>query len=180
MENKKSIWPFVFTYGTAMGLVSIILSVVFYLLLPTDPETLQPKGGWIKTVVELLIYGFMLYWVTAKYRDEEMDGFITYGGSLKMALSLAIPFAILSAIYIFVFFTFIEPDMMSKIADLQAQKMAEKGLSDEKIQESMNITNKFNSPVIYSLFGILGAFFQLFIISLITSIFTRKEPAVAE
>ncbi len=178
MENKKSIWPFVFTYGSAMGLLSVIISIIFYLVTPMDPEKLDSGGNWIQTLVTMLILGVFIYWATVKYRQEENEGFISYGGSLKLAMAMAIPFAILTAIYIFVFFSFIEPDLMRKIAEQQANAMAEKGMSDEQIEQSMGMMGSFNSPIVYTIFGVFGSGLQIFIIALITSIFTRKEPVI--
>lgn len=178
MENKKSIWPFVFTYGTAMGLLSVILSIIFYLVTPMDPEKLDTGGNWIQTLVTMLILGVFIYWATVKYPQEEKEGYLSYGGSLKLAMAMSIPFAIISAIYIFVFFSYIEPDLMRKIAEQQANAMAEKGMSDEQIEKSMGMMSSFNSPIIYTIFGVFGSAFQVFLIALITSIFTRKEPVI--
>lgn len=176
MENKKSLWPFAFTYGSAMGLLSVILSVIFYILLPIDPETMTPKWGWVQTVASLVVIGLFMIWTTVKYRNEELDGNISYGKSLGFAMALALPFAVITAIYTFVFFKFIEPDMMARIAEKQMEKMAEKGMSDEQIEQSMVWMNRFTSPLVSTLFGLVGAVFQIALIGLITSIFTKKVP----
>jgi len=176
MEEKKSVWPFAMTYGLALGMISVILSIVFYIVSPMDPEK-GTGGGWIQTVITLLLEGIFVYWAVSKFRDESNDGFISYGRSLGTTMAMAIPTAILTAIYVYIFFAFIDPDFLSKIAEVQANKMAERGLSDEQIEKQMAMMNKFSSPMMYSLLSPLGVGFQLLIIGLIISIFTRREQA---
>ena len=180
MEEKKSIWPFAMTYGAAIGLVSVIVSILFYFISPPDLSSGSPKGGWIQSLISIAIMGLIIVWAIRKFRDEELEGNISYGRSLKITLAMSIPVMVITSIYTYTFFAFIEPDMISKITELQIEKMAEKGMSEEKIQESMGYMNKFNSPISYALFSLGGAFIQMLLIGLITSIFTRKEPVIAE
>jgi hypothetical protein len=181
MEEKKSVWPYALRYGTILGLCSVALSIIFYFLFPFDKETMEPKYGWLQWLLSMVLMGIVLFIATKAWRDEEPVQHLTYGQALKFALAVSVPVILISGIYTFIFFKFIEPEFITKIVEKQYQAMADKGMDEEQIEKSMGMMSFMNSPLFYTIFGGLGAFVQVLIAGLVTSIFTRSpEPAVPD
>jgi len=176
MENAKSPWPYAIRFGIILGLISIVITLISYFIFPVDPETLKPKNGWIQTVVGLLANFTLIYIGTKAYRDEELEGNISYSKSVGFAFYMSLPYAILTAVYTFIFFKFIDPSMIENIAKLQYNKMAEQGMGNEQIQQSLGVMTYMNNPAMYALLSIFGCIIYSVIIGLITSIFTKKVP----
>jgi Protein of unknown function (DUF4199) len=176
MENAKSPWPYAIRFGIILGLISVVISIISYFIFPIDPETLKPKNSWIQTIIGLITIVALIYIGTKAYRDEELEGNISYSKSVGFAFYMSLPYAIITAAYTFIFFKFIDPTMIENIAKMQYDKMAEKGMTDEQIQQSLGFMAYMNNPAVYALFSIFGCIIYSVIIGLITSIFTKKVP----
>ncbi|MFA6259957.1 MAG: DUF4199 domain-containing protein [Bacteroidia bacterium] len=177
MENKKSMWSYALTYGVILGLVSVVVNILFYFISPVDPAKLGSGSSWLQTIIGIAITIAVLIWGTRNYRDEALDGFISYGKSLGFALAIALPYIFIMAIYMFFYVKFLVPDLMQSAMDAQADKLAEQGLSDEEIQTSMKVMSAMGNPIVTTLMGMIGSFFTVLICGLISSIFTKKEAA---
>lgn len=175
MENKKSMWSYALTYGVILGLVSVVVSILFYFISPMDPAKMDGGSNWVQTVISIALTIGVLIWGTRNYRDEALDGYISYGKSLGFALAIALPYMFIMAIYMYFYTAYLMPDMMKGIMDAQADKLAEKGMSDEDIQASMKVVSVMGNPIFTTLMGMISSFFTVLICGLISSIFTKKE-----
>lgn len=174
MEEKKSIWPYILRYGSMMGLVHLIIVITTYLLNP-DITASGSLAGILQTIGDALNIIIFLVIGTNAYRNEAYGGYLGYGISLKFALGMSLPLVIIAGIYTFIFFKIIDPEFIGKVAEKQAEKLAERGMSDDEIERSMSALGKINSPGMFSLLTMMALFFETLIIGLITSIFTHKQ-----
>ena len=85
--------------------------------------------------------------------------------------------AIIGSVYAYILWTVIDPDIVTKMMDMQMEKMIEKGVPEEAMDQAMAITAKFMKP---GMMLAMGMAFQLFfgaLLSLIiAAIFKREEP----
>jgi hypothetical protein len=168
MENKRSQLKVAMNYGTLYGLAGVALTLLFYFL-GVDLQSRIPQVINYAILITFISMGIK------SYRDEDLGGFISYGKSLGTGTLIGLFGGIISAIFIVIFFNYIAPEMIQKILDSSQQKLAEKGMSDEQIEQAISITRMFMKPVWLFLFSILGSTFAGFLFSLIISIFTKKE-----
>lgn len=176
MEPKVSPWPLAFKYGLILGIAGIIISLVTYLINPTpDMDKGSSLMGFVEIIIQLVIYGYILYLAATARRTQDLDGYMSYGQSLGFMVITALPATIITFLYLIVFFNFISPEMIDITLRSQEDAMVQKGLSDEEIERQMGYVRMFAKPIWYTLFGGLGAFFFFLIISLITSIFAQKK-----
>ncbi len=63
---------------------------------------------------------------------------------------------------------------------MQIEKMEDQGLDDDAIEKAMEITDKFMSAEMMPVWTIVGMLFFGFILSLIISIFTKKNNPTLE
>lgn len=174
--ETKSAWPIAMKYGLMLAFANIAINLVFYLL---NPESMD--GNWSAMgIIQLGLtaatgIGILIMAANIR-RDQDLGGVMSYGKSLGFMMQTAIPAALIISFYTFIFFTYIAPEFFAKMLETQANQMAEKGMSDEQIEQTIAMTKKFSNPLMMTIFGAFGVMLQMLIFSLIGSIFTRKEP----
>lgn len=174
--ETKSGWPLALRYGLILAFANIAINLLFYIVNP-NPYNSEFSVYSISQLALTIVAGFTILSMAAKMRrDNDLGGVMSYGESLKIMMQTALPAALIISFYTYLFFTFISPEFFTKMWEIQAEQMSQKGMSDEEIEQALRIGSKFNNPLIMTIFGALGVLFQLFIFSLIASIFVKKEP----
>lgn len=160
----------ILNYGLLMAILSIALQVISYVL---DAHIDRP---WWLSVVQMAITIGIIVMGIRSFKTENA-GFISLSEALKVGIGISLIASLIVIIYNFIFMTFIEPDLMQKTLEFTRRQMEEQGqLSQEQIEMSMKLTEKFMSPWIINAIAILGALFFGFIISLITGLAIRRTP----
>lgn len=167
MEKKRSIWKETLNYGIIYGLITVVFSVLTYMFDLTFTT-------WI-IWPSLLLGVVVLFFLLRSYRDHYNNGYISYGKSVGAGVIISIYAAIISAIYIYVLYTFIDPGLMDKSMAVAEAKMLEKGLPEAAIERAMEMQSKMMKPWFTSLMGIFNSVIYGLILSLIVSLFVMKK-----
>jgi hypothetical protein len=167
MENKVSVWKANLNSGIIMGLAGIVYSLILYFL----DQTLNRNLGYIWFVAIIVL----LFFFIKAYRDNYLKGFITYGQSVGAGVVIMLYYAIISAIFGFILYKFIDPGLIDKLIAMTEETMLERGLPEAAIEQGMKVQKKLMTPGIMNAIGIFNNVLIGTILSLIISIFTRKE-----
>ncbi len=168
MENKRTQAKVAMTYGSMYGLATAIIGLVFYFA-GADIQSKWPQ--WISYILLIL---FIVMGIK-NYRDQELEGYISYGKSLGTGVLIGLFGGIITGFFTVILFTVIDPGLTQKILEVTQQQFIDKGMPEEQIQTALSWTRKFMGPIPLFLFSILGGAFMAMIFSLIISIFTKKE-----
>ena len=139
---------------------------MLYLLDMTEAKWAQ----WISYVV----IAALIYLGTLAKRKTQ-DGFISYGQGLGTGVGIAFFGSILVAFYTFVFFKFMDPDMLEELILRTEDQMYDQGMPDEQVEMAMSYTRKFMAPIPMALMVIFSYTIVGFVVSLITSAIVKKE-----
>jgi uncharacterized membrane protein (DUF485 family) len=167
MEKNTNIWKNALNWGIIIGIVLIIYSLIMYFL----GLSLQK---WVAYINYILIIGGIIY-STIQYRDTVLDGSITYGKALGFGTLVIMFGSIITALYAYVFYKYIDPGMITKILEMAEEEMVNKGLPDEQIEMALEMQSKFMKPGLMALMSIPVSALMGFLFSLITSIFLKKD-----
>jgi len=177
MENKNtSVLYNGLVWGAILGFVGIIYNVILYML---DQNLNQNLGflGILITVV-VLILG------VRSYRDNIMGGVLPFNPAFKFGFVVILVSSVKGIIYAYILWTVIDPDILGKMKDMQMEKMLEKGVPEEALDQTMEFTSKFMTPLMMTIMGLFFMILMGTIIALIVAaIFKKNEPedlAVAE
>jgi len=177
METKpRSVFMNSVNYGLITGAASIGLAIIMYV---ADIDLKSPIGylGFV------ILLGGMI-WGTVQYRNKVQGGFMTYGQAFVSGLLIVATAGLLSAIYSYFFYAFFDPAYHTKIVEAAVEqsrsKLAAKGMTDEQMETAFNMTRKFMSPLLMSIFAFLGSILVGAILSLVTAIFIKKEDTSFE
>ena len=166
--EKPSAFSVGFKFGLITGVVSIALTVIM-ILLGFNPFN-QDWKGWIGTVITIGIVVF----AHKEFKDKG-NGYMSYGQGLGIAFVTVFVSIICSAIFSYIYTSFVDTTLLEQVWQKTAEDMEAKGQSPEAIEMAISWTKKLFWP-----FFILGGAFIALIIGLLVSIFTKKSNPEAE
>lgn len=167
MEEKSTFWKSAMIYGLYLSLALVLFSVILY----ATGLILNQKLGYVSLI--LTVAGIIFAQIT--YRNKEMNGSISYGQAVGFGVAIMLFAGIVTALYTMILYSFVDPGLIDQMKTMQEQAMAQKGLSEEQIEQAMTITAKMMTPGWMSIMGLVGSIFSGLIVSLITSIFVKKQ-----
>jgi len=155
-------------YGLIAAFIGILISVIFYLL----NLTMKNWVGLLSVAVSIVVIVYLL----RAYRNEYLGGFATYGQLILMALLIGLVSSFITAIYTYLLYTVIDPDLIEKTRIIAEERI----MNNPRIPESaydtiiermdkrMNVNNITRNAFI---FGTITTF----IIGLIAAAFIKNE-----
>ena len=167
MEQKVNVWKTNLTNGIILGMVGVIYSLIMYFFDLTFNQT----QGYIFIVIQVALLAYLLI----LYRDNYFFGNITYGQSVGAGVIICFYAAIISAIFGYILYNVIDVGLIDKQLAFAEETMMQRGAPQAAIDAAMAIQRKLMKPGIMALMGILGNLFWGTIISLVVSIFIKKE-----
>lgn len=167
MEEKVNVWKANLTNGLILGLAGILYSLVVYFL----DLSFNQYQGYVFMAIEIGLLFFLL----KSYRDNIMHSQITYGQSFGAGVVICLYYSIIMAVFTYVLYTVIDTELLSKQLAFTEEMMIKKGIPQASIDAGMAIQAKIMKPAIMAPFSILGNLMAGTVISLLVSIFIRKE-----
>jgi len=167
MEQKSTFWKSAMIYGLYLALALTLFSVILY----ATGLILNQKIGYISLVI--YVVGIILAQI--HYRDSELNGNISYSQALGFGVSIMLFSGIITALYTIILYTIIDPGLIEQMKNIQEEAMLKKGMSEDQIETAMSIASKMMSPAWLSIMGLFGSVFMGTVVSLITSIFVKKQ-----
>lgn len=172
MENNVTTFNAGIRWGGITGGVLILFGLLMYVTGMSDPYKESPLQhiGWI-IVIGGVIMGIM-------YFKDNNEGIMSYGQGVGTATMVGLIAGIISAIWIFIFFKFIDPDMLEAIREFSFEKATESGEIPEEAEENMRkMMNTFTSPVVMSITSVLMYTITGLVVGLIGSAFMKTRSA---
>jgi hypothetical protein len=77
---------------------------------------------------------------TLSFRDKCNGGYISYGRSLGSGVLISLMVGVIMSVYTYLFFSFFDPAELVKLAQVAEEKMLEKGLTDDQVDQAMSMT----------------------------------------
>ena len=154
-------------WGLILAFAGIIYNVLLYMLDLNLNQALGFGGMVISLVV--MIFGIR------SFRDNVRDGILPFGTAFGFLMIIMIVSAIIGNIYAYLLWTVIDPDILTKMMDMQMEKMMDKGIPEEALDQAMKVTAKFMKPGVMLAMGTATQLFFGTIISLIIAAIFKKE-----
>lgn len=168
MEKKVSVWQATLNSGIILGLALVIYTLHLYFL----DQTFNQKLGYVSILI--LIVGLVLG--IKSFRDDARGGIMSYGQGVGAGTVIGLYAGIIGAIFTFLLYEVIDPDLTGKLLTFTEEKLLESGrVPEEMMDQTMEMRKKFMAPWIMSIGEIISYVFFGVVISLIASIFLKKE-----
>lgn len=156
-------------YGAILGVIGIVLSLVFYFL------NLYTKGwtSWVSLLITIVVLSYCL----VAYRNEYLGGYASFGRIFVMGLVIGIIAAILSALWGYLLYTVIDPDLMEKVRVVTEERLLNNPrISDSMYEATMERLDR-QTPGRTFIMGLIMGTVTNAIFSLIVAAFVKKEQS---
>ena len=168
-EKQKSVAANALQYGLFAGGAMIVYFLVLYIFNQHLNQALSSLGFIF--LIAAMAYG------TFQYRQQYMNNFMNYGKAFTSCFLTGLFAIILTSIFNFIFYSFIDPGVVQQMLDIAREKMLEKApnMSDQQIETALAMQAKFMTPVALSIFGIIFGAIISTVVSLLVAIFLKRE-----
>ncbi len=168
MENQANSKSIILNNGLYLGLVGVICHLVLY----AAGSLLELN--WINSVISLIAMIVLIVMGIKAYKLNN-SGFISWGQGVKIGMGITMVSAVITVIYIMLFMNFIEPDFQQQALEFQKQAWVDAGLTEEQVEASAAMTEKFQTPAISSAMMLGFSAFIGFIFSAIIAAIMKKS-----
>ena len=187
-SHQPSPFKHAMIYGLYLAGISIAIAVIVW------ATALMEKLGLFGTmaigVFNLVILILLLIYYTKIYRNEQLNGKITFGQAFVFGVLIVLFSTVVSSLYNYIFARYIDPGyaqrIMTMVQDKTYQMMANQGMSEDQIEEAMvrfeeqPIPTPLNSLISSLKFGLIGGTIMSLISSAIVKKNVNKDDAFEE
>lgn len=179
MQDENSPLKLALTNGIYYAIIVILIQLTIW------ATALIEKTGFLTSFLILFlnlgILIFFLLYCTKKYRDNSLDGKITFGQAFVYALMIVVFSSVITGLYQYILNRYIDPEyakrMLTAVQEKTYQFMVNHGVPDDQIDAAMV---KFEDQPVPSAFealksALLSGVILGSVISLITSAIVKKN-----
>jgi hypothetical protein len=168
--NKLSI-----RYGLIIGVISIVLTLIFWVI---DP-LMQYTNSWVSFLVFVIM--IVLLVVFGIETRKAAGGYWTFGEAFKSLLLMSVIVSILTAVFNYILFAFIDPTLSQRASEAVITKLNDQlsssGISQDKIDEMSKSVEGKLQPTITNMGVNLGIGLVIYaVIDLIIAAIIKKNP----
>lgn len=169
MEERKGIvLKNAMTYGLYMGLGLIVVHVGQYMF------DVYKAPWWLSIINYAIIVGVIILG-TINLRNKELGGYISYGKALGQGVLISLSASIIFGFYFGLLTGVIDKSYMDGMYNMIAETYLDAGMDYDQVEVMMETVKKVQSPALMTISQIFGTTVMGTVISLITSIFVKKE-----
>ena len=177
MEENSSPAVTTRSVGVRYGLILAGISIVYFLTLTlADVDQTSGIGRWIP-----IVFYIAVIFLAHKNYKEKGDGYMAYGQGMGITFWLALVSSVIYSIFFYAYIKFIDSSFVEMIKNSEIEKMQEKGMSDEQIDQAMGIASMFMTPEAMFGFGLVFGTIMIVCIGLVVTAFTQnKNPQATD
>lgn len=167
MNNQPTTARTALKWGLITGIALIVYSTILYTFSQTTNSALS-----------LIIYGILIVGLVLGMREYRLsnEGYMTYGQGMGLGTQLSAITGFLSSSFTVFYTQLIDPGFQERMTEQVREQMEEKGsMSDEQIDQAVEVMQKFQTPGLQFVFGLLGTILIGVIFSLIIAAFIRRN-----
>ncbi|MEJ0032497.1 MAG: DUF4199 domain-containing protein [Bacteroidota bacterium] len=168
LDQEPKAPPSIMNIAVKWGLISTGVTILVFIVrvvLSQNPM----ENNWVGGLLGLAIGVTLLVLAQNEYKKTG-DGFMGYGTGFKIGFLVSIVSIISYALFIFIYTSFVDANLMDAVYQAQREKMEAGGnMTDDQIETGI----KFAKMLFWPIFLIGGLFINAILILIIT-IFTQK------
>jgi hypothetical protein len=166
------------TYGAAIAIAGALLTLIlFFAGFHDSVEAMQSRTAQTVSIVVPVLITIVCLALAMRDKRETTppDAKWGYGAAVATGVMTVLFSVLFGAVFAYIYFAVLNPEMSSVIYDTQIAKMEEQGVPASQIDQSEAIMRKMLSPVMMTVFqGVMG-FISGVVLSLIVAIFYKRR-----
>jgi hypothetical protein len=166
METQKINSTGIALKWSLIYLVTTIVITYLFQFLNVDPESPVKYLSFLPFIA-------FLFLTQKEYRDL-LGGYMNFGKGFTSGFLFAIISGVMVAVFIYLYFAILSPEMVEKSLTATQAKLSEKGLTQDQIDKALDITKKY-FPVFGAIGSVIFSALMGVIVSLIGAAIFKKE-----
>jgi NhaP-type Na+/H+ or K+/H+ antiporter len=107
-----------------------------------------------------------------------LGGTLTYGQAVGSGVLTMVFASVISGIYTYLLYSVIDPSLQEQMRIFTEEQIIQQGrVPEEQLEMAVNMASKFQTPLMMLVMSVFGGALVGVVISLITSIFVKKNPS---
>jgi hypothetical protein len=157
--------------GIRYGVIAAVIGIVYFVALTTmGVDINQGVWSWFRYVITIAIIV-----LAHKYYKDNTNGFMSYGQGVSISMWIGLVSAVIGSVFTYIYVKFIDTAFIETMKQKQMEAMEEKGMSEDQIDQAMQIAGMFMTPEAIFALGLVFGFLGTLVVGLIVSIFTQKK-----
>jgi hypothetical protein len=174
MSTNESYWPVVIRWGVIGALI-----LVAYTTIANMFGFSSPAGGWgmmiLSSLLSIAISVFIARQAIVTQKTAQ-QGYITLGRAFAVAFFTLLIAGIVNLFYNYLYMTVIDPGYIDQMVEDIAVMYERMGMSEEQIEQAMEMGAGRMKPSTTLLWGFLGAPVSSAIFAIIMAAILKKDP----
>ncbi|MEM9886394.1 MAG: DUF4199 domain-containing protein [Bacteroidota bacterium] len=176
-ERSVSMLPAVLRYGLMGGMAIVIYKYINY---TTLFATASLGNVVIAFLMNLALFGGLVYLVIKHHRDNELGGFITMGRCLGLGILTIVFASIMGGIFDYIYMSFVDAEILQKLNAQLTWVYEMMGMDEDQIEDTIELVEDTQGEIKPSLLmsvggAAMGGVFTGLILSAIIGAFMRKN-----
>lgn len=169
-------------YGLFSGLLMLAFSLFAFLIDDNPPDyEMQEYVGYASIILSTVF----IFLGIKRFRDQELNGVISFGKALGTGLLISLVAAIIFALFSYVYYEWLDPDFSQKYLAWTIEQIRESGLPEADINQKVaEVTEQFNSVWNNSIIGSLAMIPTVlpfgFLVSIISALVLRTNSSTSQ
>ncbi|MDH5398590.1 MAG: DUF4199 domain-containing protein [Cyclobacteriaceae bacterium] len=165
-QQRVSVKDAAVKYGLLLGVILIIYGMILQF---TDMSA-NKYLGYVNYVFAIAFIILAQNWY-----KQNGDGYMKFGTGLGIGTLTSAIAAFISTVFSYVYIKFVDDSMLDMIRLMQEEELMKRGMSQEQIDQALEMTGFMMKPEILMAMGFVAMVFFCFILSLLVTLFTKKE-----
>lgn len=174
-EPEKTMFQRASTAGLYAAVVGIVLGLITYVAGLNMEMITNPTLKWAQNLLLIGVTFYFIHTALQQRRQRDLGGYLSVGQGIGLGTMAGLVSGLISAVWMYVFMTFIAPDMMDQIKEVSMQQMQDQGQSAEQAEKAMEIAAPFFSPVAMGIMVTIFSVFFGFLCGLASGIILKKD-----
>ena len=162
-------------YGLILGGILAAIPLLLFVIGIEKDETLQTISGFLNVAITAVV----IFMGIREVRTLQ-NGYLEFGKGFSTGMVISLIAGVISAFFSYLYFTIINPGMITYIKMKQEEEMLNRGMSDSEIEKYAGTMEFWTSPVAMSAFSLLGMLLIGLVVSLICAGILKKEDPAAQ
>jgi len=156
--------------GIKSGIITLLALMLYGLIIQVGGFTYSILGNLEYILLILGIYSSHHFYKSAN------GGIMSYGQGIKLGLIVMLFIGSITGIVNYVYVRFIDPDLLTTLANKMQEMLQNKGLDKASIEETMRQLKSYLTPKSIALLTPLIVVAIGFVLTLIIALFSKSKP----
>lgn len=176
-QPEKSLLQRATTPGLYAAGAGIVVGLIFYVT-GLDMEMITNSGlNWFNRLLLMGLTYYFIHVAIKQRRQEDLGGYLSVGQGIGLGTLAGLVSGVVSAVWFYIFTTFIATDMLDKIKEISIEEMQKKGQSAEQAEQAMEMMSSFFSPGFMAVMVIIFSIIIGLLCGLVGGLILKREKS---